>query len=286
MQQIRKFPMLAFDDEQRLANLWVQNRDAEAAETLVNSHLRLVAKLAQSYRGYGLPLMDLVSEGTVGLMQAVYKFDPSKGFRLSTYARWWIRAAIQDYILHSWSMVKIGTTSAQKKLFFSLRRLKMQMQSMESGDMSPESVAKIAHIMDVTDNEVISMNRRMAADLSLNTPMGADADGEIEWQDRLVDDAAPHDDMIADTAEYSMRSVVLRDALKHLSERERDIFHKRRLMDEPLTLDELSGQYNVSRERIRQLEMRAFEKVSKFMKREIDTKRQNVANGRKLLQAA
>ncbi len=262
LQEIRKFPLLKPDEEYMLAKRWSEHGDRDAAHRLVTSHLRLVAKIAMGYRGYGLPVAELISEGNVGMMQAVKRFDPEKGFRLATYAMWWIRASIQEYILRSWSLVKIGTTAAQKKLFFNLRRMKGQIQAMEEGDMKPENVAKIAKDLDVSEEEVINMNRRLAAqDHSLNAPMRIDGDGE--WQDWLVDDAPDQEEIAADSEEFSVRQQMLEQAMDVLNERERHILTERRLKDSPATLEELSQVYEVSRERIRQIEVRAFEKLQK-----------------------
>ena len=276
LQEIRKFPMLAPEEELALSRRWRDNEDQEAAHKLVTSHLRLVAKIAMGYRGYGLPVGELISEGNVGMMQAVKRFDPDRGFRLATYAMWWIRAAIQEYILHSWSLVKMGTTAAQKKLFFNLRRLKGQMQAIEDGDLQPEQVAKIARMLDVPQQDVVSMNRRLAApDNSLNAPVRADSEGE--WQDWLVDDSENQEVVMADKEELSGRRALLGVALKTLNERERHILIERRLKDNPTTLEELSQQYNISRERVRQIEVRAFEKLQKSMKNQVAERRQAVA---------
>ncbi|MGE3142790.1 MAG: RNA polymerase sigma factor RpoH [Hyphomonadaceae bacterium] len=263
--EIRKFPMLGKDEEFMLAKRWQEHQDAQAAHKLVTSHLRLVAKIAMGYRGYGLPIGEVISEGNVGLMQSVKKFDPDKGFRLATYAMWWIRAAIQEYILRSWSLVKMGTTAAQKKLFFNLRRMKSQMSALEEGDLRPDQVATIAHKLAVTDEEVISMNRRLSGpDSSLNAPVGAD--GEHEWQDWLTDDTQESQETrVANAEEFGARMDLLQDAMRDLSERERHIIQERRLKDEPATLEELSKEYGVSRERVRQIEVRAFEKLQKAM---------------------
>jgi RNA polymerase sigma-32 factor len=265
LQEIRKFPMLAAEEEYMLAKRWREHEDPDAAHRLVTSHLRLVAKIAMGYRGYGLPLSELISEGNVGMMQAVKRFDPDRGFRLATYAIWWIRASIQEYILHSWSLVKIGTTAAQKKLFFNLRRLKGQIQAIEEGDLTPEHVAKIAKELDVPEGDVISMNRRMLApDHSLNAPVRND--GEGEWQDWLVDDSESQEKTLGDRQELGLRRDLLRDALSHLTERERDILKERRLKENPTTLEDLSAKYGISRERVRQIEVRAFEKLQKAIK--------------------
>lgn len=272
LQEIRKFPMLSPEEEDRLARSWRDNEDHDAAHKLVTSHLRLVAKIAMGYRGYGLPLGELISEGNVGMMQAVKRFDPERGFRLATYAMWWIRAAIQEYILHSWSLVKMGTTAAQKKLFFNLRRLKGQMQAIDDGDMQPEQVEKIARVLGVPEQDVVSMNRRLTApDHSLNAPIRMD--GEGEWQDWLVDDSDSQEESIGDREEMSGRRALLATALKTLNDRERHILIQRRLKDDPTTLEELSQQYNISRERVRQIEVRAFEKLQKSMKAQVAEQR-------------
>ena len=254
-----------------LAKAWREHGDVEAAHRLVTSHLRLVAKIASGYRGYGLPMAELVSEGNVGLMQAVKKFEPDKGFRLATYAMWWIRAAIQEYILHSWSLVKMGTTAAQKKLFFNLRRMKGKLQALEEGDLSPENVAKIATALDVSAEEVVNMNRRLAApDHSLNAPLKAD--GDMEWQDWLVDDAPTAETNLVESDELSKRRALLTAAMSDLNERERTIITKRRLIDEPVTLEDLSQEYGISRERVRQIEVRAFEKLQSAIKAQASEK--------------
>ena len=272
LQEIRKFPMLTPEEELQLAKSWKEHGDERAAHKLVTSHLRLVAKIAMGYRGYGLPVGELISEGNVGMMQAVKRFDPDRGFRLATYAMWWIRAAIQEYILHSWSLVKMGTTAAQKKLFFNLRRLKGQMAALDEGDLKPEQVEKIAKALQVPETDVISMNRRLASpDHSLNAPVRADSEGE--WQDWLVDDAETQESELADREDLSNRRMLLGEALKNLNERERHILIERRLKDEPTTLEELSQQYNISRERVRQIEVRAFEKLQKSMKTQIVERR-------------
>ena len=264
--EIRKFPMLGKDEEFMLAKRWVEHEDSEAAHQLVTSHLRLVAKIAMGYRGYGLPIGEVISEGNVGLMQAVKKFDPDKGFRLATYAMWWIRAAIQEYILRSWSLVKMGTTAAQKKLFFNLRRLKGEMQAINDGDLKPDEVEKIATKLGVAEDEVVQMNRRMSGgDASLNSPLRAES--ESEWQDWLVDeDTETQEADFADREEFDVRMELLQDAMSVLNERERHIIQERRLSDEPQTLEELSNVYGVSRERVRQIEVRAFEKLQKAMR--------------------
>ncbi|WP_426958103.1 RNA polymerase sigma factor RpoH [Muricoccus radiodurans] len=276
LQEIRKFPMLSPEEELNLAKRWRDVQDEGAAHKLVTSHLRLVAKIAMGYRGYGLPVGELISEGNVGMMQAVKRFDPDRGFRLATYAMWWIRAAIQEYILHSWSLVKMGTTAAQKKLFFNLRRLKGQMAALEEGDLKPEQVEKIARVLQVPEQDVVSMNRRLASpDNSLNAPIRADSEGE--WQDWLVDESESQESELADREDMSNRRTLLDNALKSLNDRERHILIERRLKDEPTTLEELSQQYNISRERVRQIEVRAFEKLQKNMKQQIVEKRLAVA---------
>jgi RNA polymerase sigma-32 factor len=266
LSEIRKFPMLAKDEEFMLAKRWQEHEDPDAAHRLVTSHLRLVAKIAMGYRGYGLPIGEVISEGNVGLMQAVKKFDPDKGFRLATYAMWWIRASIQEYILRSWSLVKMGTTAAQKKLFFNLRKAKSEISALQEGDMHPDQVSVIATKLGVLDEEVISMNRRLSGgDASLNSPMRADS--ESEWQDWLVDDKTPSQEtVVADHQEKSLRMGLLEEAMTELTDRERHILTERRLKDEPTTLEELASQYGVSRERVRQIEVRAFEKLQKSMK--------------------
>ncbi len=275
LQEIRKFPMLTAEEELALSRAWREQGDVEAAHKLVTSHLRLVAKIAMGYRGYGLPIGELISEGNVGMMQAVKRFDPDRGFRLATYAMWWIRAAIQEYILHSWSLVKMGTTAAQKKLFFNLRRLKGQMQAIEDGDLQPEQVAKIAHMLAVPEQDVVSMNRRLAAaDHSLNAPVRSDSEGE--WQDWLVDESQSQEGELAEQEELSGRKALLANALKTLNERERHILIERRLKDNPTTLEDLSQNYNISRERVRQIEVRAFEKLQKAMKAEVAAQRQKM----------
>ncbi|MCR6632573.1 MAG: RNA polymerase sigma factor RpoH [Magnetospirillum sp.] len=265
LQEIRKFPMLAPEEEYMLAKSYRDHADYAAANKLITSHLRLVAKIAMGYRGYGLPMGELISEGNVGMMQAVKRFDPDRGFRLATYAMWWIRAAIQEYILHSWSLVKMGTTAAQKKLFFNLRKLKGQMQAIEDGDLSPENVRAIAEELDVAEADVVSMNRRLSSpDHSLNAPVRAD--GEGEWQDWLVDERDDQETELAEREELGRRRKMLTTALRSLNERERHILTQRRLKDNPVTLEDLSQQYGISRERVRQIEVRAFEKLQKSMK--------------------
>jgi RNA polymerase sigma-32 factor len=265
LQEIRKFPMLNPEEEYMLAKRYQDTGEMQAAHRLVTSHLRLVAKIAMGYRGYGLPLGELISEGNVGMIQAVKRFDPERGFRLATYAMWWIRAAIQEYILHSWSLVKIGTTAAQKKLFFNLRKIKGQMAAIEEGDMSPENVAYIATELSVPEADVIAMNRRLSSpDHSLNAPVRAD--GEGEWQDWLVDDRDDQETELGDRQEHNNRHALLVDGLTKLNERERHILTQRRLIDDPVTLEDLSQHYNISRERVRQIEVRAFEKLQKSMR--------------------
>jgi RNA polymerase sigma-32 factor len=265
LQEIRKFPMLEPNEEYMLAKSWKEHEDSAAAHRLVTSHLRLVAKIAMGYRGYGLPLSELISEGNVGMMQAVKRFDPDRGFRLATYAMWWIRAAIQEYILHSWSLVKMGTTAAQKKLFFNLRKLKGQLQAMEEGDLSPENLKKIATELDVPEADVISMNRRLASpDHSLNAPLRSDSEGE--WQDWLVDESESQETKLGERQELGLRRDLLEKAMTHLNDRERHILTERRLKENPTTLEDLSQQYGISRERVRQIEVRAFEKLQKAIK--------------------
>lgn len=265
LQEIRKFPMLTLDEEQDLSQRWAKHGDEDAADRMVTSHLRLVAKIAMGYRGYGLPVAELISEGNVGMMQAVQRFDPDKGFRLSTYAMWWIRAAIQEYILHSWSMVKMGTTAAQKKLFFNLRRLKGQMNAYEEGDLTPEQVGQISVRLGVSEHEVVNMNRRLSGpDSSLNAPVRLDGDGE--WQDWLEDDRDSQEDQLGKFQELVRRRQLLAGAMKGLSLRERTILTERRLKEIPATLENLSQSFGISRERVRQIEVRAFEKLQKSVK--------------------
>ncbi|GBR51042.1 RNA polymerase sigma factor RpoH [Gluconobacter sphaericus] len=272
LQEIRKFPLLTPQEELDLSRQWRKNEDTSAAHRLVTSHLRLVAKIAMGYRGYGLPVNELISEGNIGMMQAVRRFDPERGFRLATYAMWWIRAAMQEYILHSWSLVKIGTTASQKKLFFNLRRLKGQMQAIDDGDLKPEQVNSIATTLGVPEQDVLSMNQRLAApDHSLNAPLRID--GEGEWQDWLVDDHENQEQTYAASEEFTGRKALLDQALMTLNERERHILSERRLKEEPSTLEELSHHYNVSRERIRQIEARAMEKLQKAMAAEVEHRR-------------
>jgi RNA polymerase sigma-32 factor len=261
--EIRRFPMLEPQEEYMLAKRWREHEDPEAAHKLVTSHLRLVAKIAMGYRGYGLPISEVISEGNVGLMQAVKRFEPDKGFRLATYAMWWIKASIQEYILRSWSLVKMGTTAAQKKLFFNLRKAKSQISALEDGDLRPDQVQQIATKLGVTEQEVIDMNRRLSGDASLNAPLRGDAEGGGEWQDWLADDRDNQETTLADIEETDNRRSALAGALSVLNERERRIFEARRLSDDPMTLEDLAAEFGVSRERVRQIEVRAFEKVQK-----------------------
>ena len=266
MQEIRKFPMLEPEQEYMLAKRWVENEDTDAAHQMVTSHLRLAAKIAMGYRGYGLPQAEVISEANVGLMQAVKKFDPEKGFRLATYAMWWIRASSQEYVLRSWSMVKLGTTSAQKKLFFNLRKAKNRIGALEEGDMRPENVERIANDLGVTEKEVISMNRRLSGgDASLNAQVGSDGEGTMQWQDWLEDESADTAGHYEEHDEMETRRALLAEAMDVLNDREKDILVQRRLAEETITLEDLSGQYDVSRERIRQIEVRAFEKLQARM---------------------
>ncbi|HEY5723559.1 MAG TPA: RNA polymerase sigma factor RpoH [Allosphingosinicella sp.] len=275
--EIKKFPILAPEEEYMLAKRWTEHQDTDAAAKLVNSHLRLVAKIAMGYRGYGLPVSELISEGNIGLMQGVKKFEPERGFRLATYAMWWIRASIQEFILRSWSLVKMGTTAAQKKLFFNLRRMKNRIEAFEDGDLKPEDVKKIAKDLGVSEEDVVSMNRRMAmgGDTSLNVPMREDGDGQ--WQDWLVDTDPLQDERVAEAEESKVRHELLVHAMEALNDREKHILTERRLSEEPKTLEELSQVYDVSRERIRQIEVRAFEKLQKAL--------MGLAGERKLLTA-
>jgi RNA polymerase sigma-32 factor len=266
LEEIRQFPMLEPQEEYMLAKSWREHGDRDAAHRLVTSHLRLVARIAMGYRGYGLPIGEVVSEGNVGLMQAVKRFDPDKGFRLATYAMWWIRAAIQEYILRSWSLVKMGTTAAQKKLFFNLRKIKGQLKALDEGDLRPDQVKRIATQLGVTEEDVVSMNRRLAGDSSLNAPVRNDSESG-EWQDWLVDDTMDQETALAESEEAERRRGMLNNALKSLNERERRVFEARRLAEDPLTLEELSSEFGVSRERIRQIEVRAFEKVQKAVQK-------------------
>jgi RNA polymerase sigma-32 factor len=267
MQEIRKFPMLEPEEEYMLAKRWVEEQDTASAHKMVTSHLRLAAKIAMGYRGYGLPQAEVISEANVGLMQAVKRFDPEKGFRLATYAMWWIRASIQEYILRSWSLVKLGTTSAQKKLFFNLRKAKSRIGALEDGDLRPEHVEKIAQDLSVTEDEVISMNRRLSGgDASLNAIVGSDGEGATQWQDWLEDEDADQAGDYEEADELEVRRELLTEAMEVLNDREKDILTQRRLQDQAITLEELSGQYDVSRERIRQIEVRAFEKLQTKMR--------------------
>ena len=265
LQEIRKFPMLEPDEEYMLAKRYKEHADPGAAQKLITSHLRLVAKIAMGYRGYGLPISEVISEGNVGLMHAVKRFEPEKGFRLATYAMWWIRAAIQEYVLRSWSLVKIGTTAAQKRLFFNLRKVKGQIAALEDGSLHPDQIKQIATTLNVTEDEVVQMNSRLSGDASLNSPMRAD-EGTSEWQDWLVDDTPDQETSLGESEEYTERMGMLNKAMDVLNERERAIFHARRLQESPSTLEELAQQYEVSRERIRQIEVRAFEKVQEAVK--------------------
>jgi RNA polymerase sigma-32 factor len=266
LEEIRRFPMLEPQQEYMLAKRWQEHEDAAAAQKLVTSHLRLVARIAMGYRGYGLPIGEVISEGNVGLMQAVKRFDPDKGFRLATYAMWWIRAAIQEYILRSWSLVKMGTTASQKKLFFNLRKAKSQLQALEEGDLRPDQVKQIATNLGVPEEDVVSMNRRLGGDASLNAPLRADSESG-EWQDWLVDEGPDQETKLVESEEMDRRREYLGAAMDGLNDRERRIFTARRLADDPLTLEELSAEFSVSRERIRQIEVRAFEKVQKAVQK-------------------
>ncbi|MCL8383710.1 MULTISPECIES: RNA polymerase sigma factor RpoH [Xanthobacter] len=262
LEEIRRFPMLEPQEEYMLAKSWREHGDRDAAHKLVTSHLRLVAKIAMGYRGYGLPISEVISEGNVGLMQAVKRFEPEKGFRLATYAMWWIRASIQEYILRSWSLVKMGTTAAQKKLFFNLRKAKSQISALEEGDLRPDQVKQIATKLGVTEQDVVDMNRRLSGDASLNAPIREDSEGG-EWQDWLVDERQDQEEQLAESEELSNRRSALSGALSVLNDRERRIFEARRLSDDPMTLEDLAAEFGVSRERVRQIEVRAFEKVQK-----------------------
>jgi RNA polymerase sigma-32 factor len=267
LDQIKKFPMLAAEDEYNLAKDWLDKNNTKSAHKLVTSHLRLVAKIAMGYRGYGLPVADLIAEGNIGMMHAVKKFDPEKGFRLATYAMWWIKAAIQEFVLRSWSQVKIGTTASQKKLFFNLRKIKSKINALEDGDLSPKQVSHISKTLDVTEDDVISMNRRMlGGDHSLNAQMNRNDGEETEWQDLLTDERENQETLFAKHEEKTIRNKLMIDALNLLKSREKDIIIKRRLTDHPKTLEDLSQEYKVSRERIRQIENRAFEKLQEAMK--------------------
>ncbi len=261
LEEIRRFPMLQPEEEYMLAKRYSERDDTQAAHKLVTSHLRLVAKIAMGYRGYGLPIGEVISEGNVGLMQAVKKFEPDRGFRLATYAMWWIKASIQEYILRSWSLVKMGTTANQKRLFFNLRKVKSKIQALDDGDLNPEQVSEIATRLNVSEEEVVSMNRRLSGDASLNAPIRATEGESGEWQDWLVDDSESQEDMLVEQDELENRRRMLGDAMSVLNDREKRIFEARRLSDDPLTLEELSGEFDISRERVRQIEVRAFEKV-------------------------
>jgi RNA polymerase sigma-32 factor len=266
LQDIRKFPMLTPEEEYMLGKRWKEHQDPKAAERLITSHLRLVAKIAMGYRGYGLPIGEVISEGNIGLMHAVKRFEPDKGFKLATYAMWWIKAQIQEFVLRSWSLVKIGTTSGQKKLFFNLRKMKSRIQALEEGDLKPDQVKQIAQKLGVQEEEVISMNRRLMGDASLNAPLRSDADGDGEWQDWLVDDNDSPETVLGNNEESDQRNAMLTVALKSLTDREREVIEARKLRDEPATLEDLSQKFGVSRERIRQIEVRAFEKLQKAVK--------------------
>jgi RNA polymerase sigma-32 factor len=277
--EIRKFPLLDPQEEYMLAKRWREHQDTEAAHRLVTSHLRLVAKIAMGYRGYGLPISEVIAEGNIGLMQAVKRFEPERGFRLATYAMWWIRASIQEYILRSWSLVKMGTTAAQKKLFFNLRRVKGQIEALDEGDLKPDQVKTIATRLGVPEDEVISMNRRLASpDSSLNAPLGGES--ESEWQDWLADDALDQETQLAESEELEERRTLLSTALEELTPRERDILQARRLQDDPVTLEDLSVKYDISRERVRQIEVRAFEKLQEKMKAALRSKRAETLDAR------
>ena len=265
MEEIRRFPMLEPQEEYMLAKRYQEHEDTEAAHKLVTSHLRLVAKIAMGYRGYGLPIGEVISEGNVGLMQAVKKFDPERGFRLATYAMWWIKAAIQEYVLRSWSLVKMGTTANQKRLFFNLRKVKSRIKALDDGDLNPEQVREIAERLHVSEEEVVSMNRRLSGDASLNAPIRATEGESGEWQDWLVDESDSPEQVLANQDELENRRAMLHDAMSVLNDRERRIFQARRLAEEPITLEELSGEFDISRERVRQIEVRAFEKVQDAM---------------------
>jgi RNA polymerase sigma-32 factor len=266
LQEIRKFPMLEPDEEFMLAKRYKEHEDPAAAQRLITSHLRLVAKIAMGYRGYGLPISEVISEGNVGLMHAVKRFEPDKGFRLATYAMWWIRAAIQEYVLRSWSLVKIGTTAAQKRLFFNLRKVKGQIAALDDNNLHPEQIKQIATTLHVTEADVVSMNQRLTGDASLNAPMRAD-EGSSEWQDWLVDETPDQETRLGNSEEYNERMELLQGAMSDLNDREKAIFQARRLKDNPATLEELAQEYNVSRERIRQIEVRAFEKVQEAVQK-------------------
>ena len=277
--EIRKFPLLDPQEEYMLAKRWREHQDTEAAHKLVTSHLRLVAKIAMGYRGYGLPISEVIAEGNIGLMQAVKRFEPERGFRLATYAMWWIRASIQEYILRSWSLGKMGTTAAQKKLFFNLRRVKGQIEALDEGDLKPDQVKTIAHRLGVPEDEVVNMNRRLASpDSSLNAPVGGES--ESEWQDWLADDTLDQETQLAESEELEERRTLLSTALEELTPRERDILEARRLRDDPVTLEDLSVKYDISRERVRQIEVRAFEKLQEKMKAALQSKRAETLDAR------
>ncbi len=285
LDEIRKFPMLAPDEEYMLAKRYREHEDPKAAHRLVTSHLRLVAKIAMGYRGYGLPIGEVVSEGNVGLMQAVKRFEPDKGFRLATYAMWWIKASIQEYILRSWSLVKMGTTANQKKLFFNLRKAKSRISALEDGDLRPDQVKQIATKLGVPEQDVIDMNRRLSGDASLNAPLRSDGEGDGEWQDWLVDDSSNQEARFVERQESGNRLAALRDALEVLNPRERRIFEARRLAEDPITLEDLSDEFGVSRERVRQIEVRAFEKVQEAVKAAL-VRRETAANAPRIGAAA
>lgn len=272
LDEIRRFPMLEPNEEYMLAKSWREHGDSAAAHKLVTSHLRLVAKIAMGYRGYGLPISEVVSEGNIGLMQAIKRFEPDRGFRLATYAMWWIKAAIQEYILRSWSLVKIGTTASQKKLFFNLRKAKGRISALEEGDMRAEQVSQIATKLGVSEKDVIDMNRRLSGDMSLNAPQRRDGEGEGDWQDWLIDGNDTQEQVLVEQEEEHNRHLALREALNILNPRERRIFEARRLRDEPITLEDLSAEFNVSRERVRQIEVRAFEKIQEAVRKNLSTR--------------
>jgi len=280
LEEIRRFPMLQPEEEYMLAKRYLEHDDSDAAHKLVTSHLRLVAKIAMGYRGYGLPIGEVISEGNVGLMQAVKKFEPERGFRLATYAMWWIRASIQEYILRSWSLVKMGTTANQKRLFFNLRKTKSKIQALGDGDLTPDQVKEIATRLKVSEQEVVSMNRRLSGDASLNAPIRATEGESGEWQDWLVDDSESQESLLIEQDELEQRRRMLEDALDVLNDRERRIFKARRLSEDPLTLEELSGEFDISRERVRQIEVRAFEKVQDAIKASAKQAAEALANTR------
>jgi len=286
LEEIRRFPMLQPEEEYMLAKRYHEHGDSDAAHKLVTSHLRLVAKIAMGYRGYGLPIGEVISEGNVGLMQAVKKFEPERGFRLATYAMWWIRASIQEYILRSWSLVKMGTTANQKRLFFNLRKTKSKIQALGEGDLTPDQVKEIATRLQVSEEEVVSMNRRLSGDASLNSPIRATEGESGEWQDWLVDDSESQESMLIEQDELEQRRRMLDDALDVLNDRERRIFKARRLSEDPLTLEELSGEFDISRERVRQIEVRAFEKVQDAIKALAKRQAENLAGTREEALAA